>query len=160
MFKLLFGKYLTVILITFAVSCTGLVYWYYTSMQNKITRLTENNAQLTTAVQTSTLAINALKVDYAVSKEETERLYVEFAAAQARTKVLEDKLSRHDIGVLAVAKPGLVEKIINNATNDTARCLAILSGSPLTEDEINATKKSQTNTSCPHIANPNYIIAD
>ena len=74
MFKLLFGKYLTVILITFAVSCTGLVYWYYTSMQNKITRLTENNAQLTTAVQTSTLAINALKVDYAVSKEETERL--------------------------------------------------------------------------------------
>jgi hypothetical protein len=30
-------------------------------------------------------------------------------------------------------------------------------GSPLTEKEENATKKSEINSECPSIANPNYI---
>ena len=37
------------------------------------------------------------------------------------------------------------------------RCLEIVSGSPLTEEELNVTKKSKANTQCPDIANPNYI---
>ena len=35
--------------------------------------------------------------------------------------------------------------------------LKLQCGSPLTEKEINATKKSEINTECPSIANPNYI---
>ena len=31
---------------------------------------------------------------------------------------------------------------------------------PLTEKEINATKKSQINPECPAIANPNYVEKD
>ena len=37
------------------------------------------------------------------------------------------------------------------------RCVEISSGSPLTESEINATKKSEINRECPSIANPNYV---
>jgi len=37
------------------------------------------------------------------------------------------------------------------------RCLEIVSGSPLTEEEINVTKKSKANTTCSDIANPNYV---
>ena len=36
------------------------------------------------------------------------------------------------------------------------KAVEIAGGSPLTEKEINATKKSEINTECPSIANPNY----
>jgi len=42
-----------------------------------------------------------------------------------------------------------VEKIIDKASDNVLRCLEIASGSPLTEDEINATRKSQINNECP-----------
>ena len=61
-----------------------------------------------------------------------------------------------DIGKIAEKKPGLVEKIINNATERAKRCVEIASGAKLTEQEINATKKSEINPECPSIANPNY----
>ena len=61
-----------------------------------------------------------------------------------------------DIGKIAEKKPGLVEKIINNATERAKRCVEIASGAPLTEAEINATKKSEINPECPALANPNY----
>ena len=54
-----------------------------------------------------------------------------------------------DIGKIAEKKPGLVEKIINNATERAKRCVEIASGAELTEQEINATKKSEINTECP-----------
>ena len=62
-----------------------------------------------------------------------------------------------DIGKYAIEKDKLIEKVINNAGDNAARCLEIASGSPLTEKEKNATKKSEINTECPSIANPNYI---
>ena len=37
------------------------------------------------------------------------------------------------------------------------RRLEIASGAELTEAEKNATKKSEINTECPSIANPNYV---
>jgi len=61
-----------------------------------------------------------------------------------------------DIGKIAEKKPGLVEKIINNATERAKRCVEIASGAKLTEQEINATKKSEINPECPALANPNY----
>ena len=66
-------------------------------------------------------------------------------------------MQRHDLGQLAYNKPGLVVKIINKASDNANRCVEIATGSPLTEDEINATKKSQINAECPRLANPNYV---
>ena len=51
----------------------------------------------------------------------------------------------------------LVEKVIDKGSKDMLRCLEIVSGSPLTEEELNVTKKSKANTQCPDIANPYYI---
>ena len=58
---------------------------------------------------------------------------------------LSKKLGKHDIGELAEKKPGLVEKIINKASDSAARCMEIASGSPLTEEELNGTP----NRECP-----------
>ena len=51
----------------------------------------------------------------------------------------------------------MIQRIINKASAAALRCVEISSGSPLTEKEINATKKSEINRECPSIANPNYI---
>src|SRR6056300_99612 len=62
-----------------------------------------------------------------------------------------------DIGKLAIEGTGAIERIINKATDKAARCIEIASGAPLTEQEIKATLKSEINTECPSIANPNYV---
>ena len=61
-----------------------------------------------------------------------------------------------DIGKLAVERSRSVERVINNASDKAMRCVEIAMGSPLTEKEINATKRSEINSECPSIANPNY----
>ena len=71
-----------------------------------------------------------------------------------------DKVSANfgtrDIGKLAENKPGPIGKVISKASKNALRCFEILSGSPLTESELAATKPSQLNSECPSIANPNY----
>ena len=62
-----------------------------------------------------------------------------------------------DVGKLAIAKTESIERITNGASALAMRCVEIASGSPLTEKEKNATKKSEINSECPSIANPNYI---
>ena len=62
-----------------------------------------------------------------------------------------------DVGKLAIAKTKSIERITNGASALATRCIEIASGSPLTEKEKNATKKSEINRECPSIANPNYV---
>ena len=78
-------------------------------------------------------------------------------------KDLRDKFSKinasgkkRDFGKLAEDKPKLVQRVINKGTRNALRCMEISMGAPLTEKEKNATKKSEINSECPHIANPKY----
>ena len=62
-----------------------------------------------------------------------------------------------DVGKLAIQRTESIERITNGASELATRCIEIASGSPLTEAEKNATKKSEINSECPSIANPKYI---
>ena len=62
-----------------------------------------------------------------------------------------------DVGKLAIAKTKSIERITNGASALATRCIEIASGSPLTDKEKNATKKSEINSECPSIANPSYV---
>ena len=62
-----------------------------------------------------------------------------------------------DFGKLAIEKTEAIERIVNGASDKAIRCVEIAGGSPLTEEEINATKKSEINRECPSIAHPNYV---
>lgn len=64
---------------------------------------------------------------------------------------------RRDIGALSTSRPKSIERILNKDEVNERRCFEIIQGAELTEEEINATKKSQINTVCPELANPNYI---
>ena len=62
-----------------------------------------------------------------------------------------------DFGKLAIEKTKTIQRIINGASDKALRCVEIAGGSPLTEQEKNATKKSEINRECPSIANPAYV---
>ena len=145
-------------LVMFVLMCAmgGAGYWYYTDTQKRIQILTENNVKLETAVQTNEQALAAQTAAFQSMQEENAKLQVEWKAINDRNRSLENRLSRHDIGASGVAKPGLTEKVLNNATKNAQRCLEIFSGSPLTEKELSATKPSEINNECWRTANPNF----
>ena len=121
------------------------------------------------------LKANAIKMESAITeqKELIENQKKDFEAILTANKELNDLMGKlktdfaeldkrfnkknRDIGLLAIEKTKVIERITNSAGDKAARCIEIASGSPLTEKEINATKKSEINAECPSIANPNYI---
>ena len=121
------------------------------------------------------LKANAIKLESAVAEQQTlienqKKDFEEILDANKKMnelvsvlkKDLEDLDKRfnkknRDVGKLAIAKTKAIERITNNGSANATRCIEIASGSPLTEAEKNATKKSEINPECPSIANPNYI---
>ena len=90
-------------------------------------------------------------------QDQNKVLRAEFAALDERFNKINSKGEVRDIGKLAVERSRSIERVLNNATKKALRCVEIAMGSPLTEKETNATKKSEINSECPSIANPNYV---
>lgn len=121
------------------------------------------------------LKANAIKLESAISEQKTliENQKKDFEAILVANKEMNELIGNlkkdfadldqrfnkknRDVGLLAIEKTKSIERITNSASVKANRCIEIASGSPLTEKEINATKKSEINTECPSIANPNYI---
>jgi len=131
-------------------------YWYYSWSQAEISTLRQNVATLEIAVDTQAETISTMESDSKAVGKQVIVVSKQFREARTENNVLRKKLAKHDVAFLAEKKPGLIKKIVNKGTANVGRCFEILSGSPLTEKEINATKKSQINSSCPDIANPSY----
>ena len=90
-------------------------------------------------------------------EKQNKILKAEYAALDQKFNKINGKGEIRDMGKLATEKAKLIEKIINKGSANAKRCVEIAMGSPLTEKEKNATKKSQINSECPSIANPNYV---
>jgi chromosome segregation ATPase len=121
------------------------------------------------------LKANAIKLESAISDQKTliENQKKDFEAILTANKEMNELIGKlktdfadldnrfnkknRDVGLLAIERTKSIERITNAASVKANRCIEIASGSPLTEKEINATKKSEINTECPSIANPNYI---
>ena len=121
------------------------------------------------------LKANAIKLESAITEQKTliENQKKDFEAILTANKEMNELIGKlktdfadldkrfnkknRDVGLLAIEKTKTIERITNSASDKANRCIEIASGSPLTEKEINATKKSEINTECPSIANPNYI---
>ena len=152
------GKLKTYLILAAVLGAVGFGAWkYYTYTQEQIRVYATNAATAEQAAESTQAALDSVQKDLEQVQKQFNEVTEEFGNAQKRVDTLEEKLSEHDLGQLAQARPGLVEKIINSASNEVGRCMEILSGSPLTEKEINATKPSKINSECPDIANPNYV---
>ena len=151
------GKIKMLLILTVVIGAVGFGAWkYYQYTQEQIRIYAVNAATAELAQQNAEAAIESIKKDMVEIQAQFTAVSDEFAIAKGRVSKLEEKLSEHEIGNLAQKKPKLIEKIIDKGTADVLRCYEILTGSPLTEDEIAVTKKSKANTTCSDVANPNY----
>ena len=123
-----------------------------------------NNAKLENSVEEQKLVIaqQALDMDNirAAMKEQAElskRLNASIKDLRNKFNKVNASGEKRDIGNLAEQKPKLMQRAINRGTKNALRCMEIAMGSPLTEKEKNAVKKSQINPECPDVANPNYV---
>ena len=120
-------------------------YLYVNKLQKDNVILKTNQVKLETAVAESNQVIEQQSKDLKKIRSTLEKVEELNDKLQADKDSLNKRLGKHDIGNLAENKPGLVEKIINKASDSAARCVEIASGSPLTEEELNGTP----NRECP-----------
>jgi predicted nuclease with TOPRIM domain len=132
---------------------------YVLKLQRDNTILKENAVKLESAVAEQKQLIENQKKDFAEILEANKKINELVNNLKKDLDDLDKRFTKkdRDIGKLALERTPAVEKVINKGADNATRCIEIASGSPLTEEEKNATKKSEINPECPSIANPNYI---
>ena len=120
--------------------------------------LKANQIQLEQSIKSQAKVLAQQKEDFTEILEANKEMNKLVKNLQQDLRSLDKRFNKKnsDVGKIAEKKPSLVEKIINSASERAKRCVEIASGAPLTEAEINATKKSEINPECPALANPNY----
>ena len=89
---------------------------YYWLTEKRLTVLTENNAKLTIAARTNQDTIDKLTQDYEQQQVLNKELGVKLKASEAYGDNLAKKLREHDLTMLTLRKPGLIERRVNSAT--------------------------------------------
>lgn len=99
-----------------AISFAG--YKYVTNMQNQIITLTANNKLLENTVKTQQETIKRTEAARVQFEENNRKLTLSLQQAETGMDELRQKLTDHDLTKLTIAKPGLIENRINNATQE------------------------------------------
>jgi len=133
------------ILMVIMLAGAGGGYMYVKKLQKDNLTLKINQSKLETAIEDNNAVIEQQTVDLKKIRSTLSELDEVNKKLQADKDNLSNRLNKHDIGNLAENKPGLVEKIINKASDSAVRCMEIASGSPLTEEELNGSP----NRECP-----------
>ena len=132
---------------------------YVMKLQRDNVILKENAVKLESAISEQKQVIENQKKDFAEILEANKKINELVNNLKKDLDDLDKRFSKkdRDIGKLAIDRTKVIERIINKGSDNATRCIEIASGSPLTEEEKNATKKSEINPECPSIANPSYV---
>ncbi len=151
-------------MIVVALATAGGGFLHYKTVKADLETAKANNLLLEQSVEGQKAVIAQQQADFTAIlaanetlQEQNKVLAAEFSALDERFNKINGQGEVRDIGKLAVERSRSVERVINGASAKAMRCVEIAMGAPLTEKEINATKKSEINSECPSIANPNYI---
>ena len=136
---------LRIALIVILLAGAGGGYLYVNKLQKDNAILKTNAIKLESAVDNQKAVIEQQTQDLKKIRSTLKEIEEVNAKLQEDRDALNKRLGKHDIGNLAENKPGLVEKIINKASDSAARCVEIASGSPLTDEELNG----KPNRECP-----------
>ena len=134
------SRVLTGIVVALAVAL-GVMYFQQNRTLKDNSVLKGNQVVLEQVNKDSAQTIEKLTAQYEKIEQNYNALQDEFRVVSMQRDELIEKFGRHDLGLLAKAKPKLVENIINSATADANRCFEILTGSPL--------KAGEKNNECP-----------
>lgn len=108
------------------------VYREYNDMKQRIETLRENNVKLKIVAEENQKALEQAQ-EFAVDMgERNSELQVNLQKAEVYTDKLRGKLQRHDLTLLSLKKPGLIEKRVNNATKKVWDDIETISGADST----------------------------
>ena len=121
--------------------------------------LKANQLELEKSIQSQTELIQQQKVDFEAIMESNKKLNVLVQTFKRDLDDLDKRFNKkkRDVGKLAIERSKSVERVINKGSIEAKRCVELASGAERTEEELKATRKSQINTMCPSLANPNYV---
>ena len=144
-------------LLLLAGAAGGFAYVQKLRADNAVLKI--NQEKLETAVSEQQTLIENQKKDFEDILDANKKMNELVSVLKKDLEDLDKRFNKknRDVGKLAIAKTKSIERITNGASALATRCIEIASGSPLTEKEKNATKKSEINSECPSIANPNYV---
>ena len=153
----MFGSVRVIIMAVVFIGISG-VGVYVMKLRSDNAILQANQIQLELSIESQKQVIQKQKEDFGKILEANKKMNKLVNNLQKDIDALDKRFNKgaRDFGKLAKEKPKLVEKLVNRGSVRAGRCIEIAGGSPLTEKELLATKKSEINTECPSIANPNY----
>lgn len=153
-----------IVIILAILSGIGGAYVYVKTLKADLAVSEANNMKLEQSISDQRAVIEQVQADFKKQQEISKKLQEtnltlakELADTEEKFNKVNASGKKRDVGALALKKAKIMEKVINKGTANANRCFEIATGSPLTEKEKNATKKSQINPECPSIANPNYV---
>jgi hypothetical protein len=100
------------VLFTVAISFS----WYYKDTQKRMVTLVENSAKFEVSALANEAALIQVQEDAVRMVELNRTLQADLQRAEQYGDDLRMKLIRHDLTLLALKKPGLIEQRINDAT--------------------------------------------
>jgi len=100
------------VLFTVAISFS----WYYKDTQKRMVTLVENSAKFEVSALANEAALLQVQEDAVRMVELNRTLQADLQRAEQYGDDLRMKLIRHDLTLLALKKPGLIEQRINDAT--------------------------------------------
>ena len=121
--------------------------------------LKANQLQLEQGIEEQKKLLEQQEKDFNAIMESNKKLNVMIQTFKKDLDELDKRFNKkkRDIGKLAIEKSKSVERVINKGSTEAKRCVELASGAERTEEELKATRKSQINTMCPSLANPNFV---
>jgi predicted nuclease with TOPRIM domain len=105
------------------------VYREYNDMKERIQTLRENNTKLKLVAEENQKALEEAQLFAQEMTERNQELQINLQQAEVYTDNLRGKLQRHDLTLLSLKKPGLIETRVNNATKKVWNDIETISGS-------------------------------
>ena len=105
----------------------GMFYAYWNWSQGEMATLHENNAKLEVSVSMQKETIKKMDEQREEDQAKLENLAVQNEKSEEEIRGLRKLFSRHDLDRLSTAKPGLIERVINNGTKKVIQDMRDLS---------------------------------
>jgi len=132
---------------------------YVNKLRSDNAILKANQVELERSIGEQTKLLEQQKKDFDAIMESNKKLNVLINTFKKDLDELDKRFNKkkRDVGKLAIERSQSVERVINKGSAEATRCVELASGAERTEEELKATRKSQINTMCPSLANPNYV---
>ena len=140
------GIKIAIAAILFSIISGG--YFYIEALQGKLEAAAEVQQRLEGVINQQKLVMERNAADLRKMQTINAEVAEKAGKAEREVAVLNSKLSKLDEAVVAKAPPTQTEIRINRGTKDALRCNELVTGSPLTNDELSGKVK---NNICPEL---------